>query len=225
MTDNNGRALFTWSGGKDSALALYDLQRAGTPPVHALLTTCTRGYERISMHGVREELLVSQAEALGLPLERVYISPQSSNEEYEANMEERLRALQAQGVGVVAFGDIFLEDLRRWREERLARLGLSALFPIWRHDTNELARRFIALGFRAVLACVDSQYLPESFAGREFDQGLLADLPEGVDPCGERGEFHTFVYDGPNFSRPVGWRRGEVVLREGRFYYCDLIPT
>jgi uncharacterized protein (TIGR00290 family) len=219
-----GQALFTWSGGKDSALALYEALKAGTK-VAALLTTVTKDYGRISMHGVREELLAAQAEAIGLPLEVVYIGVGCSNAGYEAAMAGRLERFRERGVSSVLFGDIFLEDLRLWREERLARLGLAGGFPIWKRDTAALAHRFIDLGFRAVLTCVDTWALPARFCGREFDEALLAELPPEVDPCGERGEFHTFVYAGPILSRPVQFRRGEVVMREGRFCFCDLRPA
>jgi uncharacterized protein (TIGR00290 family) len=215
--------LFTWSGGKDSALALYELRRAGGE-VAALLTTVTRDYGRVSMHGVRFELLERQAAAIGLPLEVVYIGKGADNAEYEAAMAERLGYHKEQGVSVVAFGDIFLEDLRRYREANLGRLGLKGVFPIWGRDTHELAASFLALGFKAVLTCVDTRVLGAAFAGREYDARLLAELPGGVDPCGENGEFHTFVYNGPLFREPVAWRRGEVVLREERFCYCDLVP-
>ncbi len=214
--------LFTWSGGKDSALALYEL---GVGRVAALLTTVTADYGRISMHGVREVLLERQAEALGLPLEKVFLSTRSSHEEYQARMAAALAGWNERGVQRVAFGDLFLEDVRRYREENLGRAGLEALFPLWGRETAALARRFIALGFRAVVTCVDSHSLGAEFAGRKFDARFLAGLPAGVDPCGERGEFHTFVWDGPLFRRPVAHRLGEVVLREGRFYYCDLLPA
>lgn len=215
--------LFTWSGGKDSALALHEL---GVGRVAALLTTVTEDYGRVSMHGVRSELLERQAEALGLPLETVYITRNSSNADYDAIMAAKLSRYRSQGVSAVAFGDIFLEDVRRYREENLGKVGMKALFPIWKRDTAELARDFLGLGFRAVVTCVDSTLLGRRFAGREFDAGFLAELPAGVDPCGERGEFHSFVYGGPIFRNIVAHNRnrGQVVLREG-FYYCDLLPA
>ncbi len=218
------KAIFCWSGGKDSALALHELQTAGTHEVVALLTTVTAGYDRISMHGVRRALLQAQAAAIGLPVREVAITQAASNGEYERAMGAALAAARAEGVTVCVFGDIFLEDLRRWREERLARVGLQGLFPIWRRDTRELIREFLARGFRTVVVCVDPRVMPSSFAGREIDEQFLRDLPVGVDPCGENGEFHTFTYDGPIFRAPVRWQHGAVVSREG-FIFCDLVPA
>jgi len=218
------KILFTWSGGKDSAMALWELQRADRC-IASLLTTLTAGYDRVSMHGVRTELLDRQARALSLPLEKVYIRQGAANEEYEARMADCLAAWSVRGVSAVAFGDIFLEDIRACREKNLAKAGMTALFPLWKQDTAELARRFVNLGFRAVITCVDSKHLDGAFAGRSYDEQFLADLPAAVDPCGENGEFHSFVYDGPNFRRPVAHRRGPVVLRDERFHFCDLTPV
>jgi uncharacterized protein (TIGR00290 family) len=192
--------------------------------IWALLTTITDGYDRISMHGVRNALLERQIESLGFPLRKVYISKDSSNQEYEAKIKDALLHYRAQGVSSVAFGDIFLEDLRRYREENLSRIGLKGIFPLWRRDTARLAQRFIDLGFKAVISCIDSKCLDKSFAGRVFDEQFLSELPSGVDPCGENGEFHSFVYDGPIFKSEISYEKGEVVLRDNRFYYCDLIP-
>ena len=214
--------LFCWSGGKDSAMALHTLLESGEARVAALLTTVTDGYERISMHGVRRELLWKQAESIGLPLHEVLIPPQCVNPVYEARMEEALQRFAAQGVQRVAFGDIFLEDLRAYRERNLARIGMTAIFPIWKRDTKQLAEDFCAKGFRAVAVCVDGKVLDRSFAGRELNAQFFRDLPAGADPCGENGEFHTFVFDGPIFNTPVRCATGEVVEREG-FYFCDLI--
>jgi uncharacterized protein (TIGR00290 family) len=217
------KALVSWSGGKDSALALHEA--AGAYDVVALLTTVTLGYDRVSMHGVRTALLERQTEVLGYPLEKTLISPACSNEEYEARMRTALETYRRAGVTHVICGDIFLEDVRRYREERLlAPLGLTGVFPLWRRDPAELARRFIALGFRAVLCCVDTTFVGLEWAGRVYDQTLLAELPPGVDPCGENGEFHSFVFDGPGFACPVGYRLGERLLRDNRFGYCDLLP-
>ena len=216
--------LMSWSGGKDSAMALYELGQADECEVLALLTTVTEGYERISMHGVREALLDRQAAALGLELCKVRIPRNSSMTEYETRMREALERYQARGVSSVVFGDIFLEDLRKDREDKLARIGMAASFPIWRRDTADLARAFVDAGFRAVITCVDTQMLDGEFAGRAYDLQLLRDLPEGVDPCGENGEFHSFVHDGPIFREPVGHRIGQVVLRDDRFCFCDLLP-
>jgi uncharacterized protein (TIGR00290 family) len=216
--------LLSWSGGKDSAMALYELQKSGEYRVASLLTTVTAGYDRISMHGVRRALLEEQAEALGLPLHKILISPKCANAEYEAKMAEALAHHQQNGVSGVAFGDIFLEDLRAYREQKLAPTGLQAIFPIWKRDTSELALSFIQLGFRAVVACLDLKRLDRSFAGAEINEEFLRRLPSGVDPCGENGEFHTFVFDGPNFRRPIPFTRGEVVERDG-FIFCDLVPA
>jgi uncharacterized protein (TIGR00290 family) len=216
-------ALVSWSGGKDSALALYELRR--TYDVAALLTTVTEEYDRISMHGVRTALLRAQAEALGLPLDVVGIPPRCSNATYEERLHAALGRWREQGVRAVICGDIFLEDVRRYREERLFREGLRGVFPLWGRPTAELARHFLGLGFRAVLCCVDTRVCPLAWAGRDYDEALLAELPPDADPCAENGEFHTFVHAGPLFRRPVPFTRGERVLRDGRFGYCDLLPT
>ena len=215
--------LFCWSGGKDSAIALFVLLQQQDVRVTALLTTVTEGYERISMHGVRRELLERQAESIGLPLHEVRIPPQCVNPIYEARMEVALRVHYVQGVRKVAFGDIFLEDLRAYREKNLARIGMTALFPIWKRDTRELIRFFHQQRFRAIAACVDIKVLDPSFAGRELDESFFRDLPPRADPCGENGEFHTFVFDGPIFQSPIPIRTGEVVNRDG-FVFCDLLP-
>ncbi len=215
--------LFCWSGGKDSALALYTLLRQNDVRIAALLTTVTEGYDRISMHGIRRELLRRQAESLHLPLHEVFIPPQCVNPIYEARMEEALRFFFEQGIRRVAFGDIFLQDLRVYREENLARVAMQALFPIWKRDTRELIREFHALHFRSVAVCIDSKVLDPSFAGRELDESFFTDLPPDVDPCGENGEFHTFVFDGPIFSRPIGFTLGETVQRDS-FIFRDLLP-
>jgi uncharacterized protein (TIGR00290 family) len=215
--------LFCWSGGKDSAMALHSLLQQRQFRVTALLTTVTEGYDRISMHGVRRELLVQQAESIGLPLHEVRIPPQCVNPIYEARMEHALRIFYEQGVRQVAFGDIFLEDLRAYRETNLARLGMTARFPIWKRDTHELIREFHANRFRAIAACIDPKILDSSFAGRELDNAFFRDLPPNADPCGENGEFHTLVFDGPIFRWPIPVRTGEVVHRDG-FVFCDLLP-
>jgi len=215
--------LFCWSGGKDSAMALHALQSAREYRVTALLTTVTEEYDRISMHGVRRVLLERQAASIGLPLHAVLIPPQCINATYEARMKEALSEHLARGVERVAFGDIFLEDLRVYREKNLAQLEMRALFPIWKRDTRELARDFVRNGFRAITVCVDPRVLDASFAGRVLDESFFADLPPGVDPCGENGEFHTFVFDGPVFRTPIHFRIGEKVMRDG-FYFCDLLP-
>ena len=216
--------LLSWSGGKDSALALYALRQDPRFRILALLTTVTEAYDRISMHGVRRALLEQQAACLGLPLEIVLISKDASNEEYEANMGRALEKYRQAGLSGVAFGDIFLEDLRHYREEKLSGMDLKGIFPLWKQDTRELAESFLRLGFRARLTCVDTQVLDGRFAGREYDRQLLTELPEGIDPCGENGEFHSFVSAGPVFDCEIAYTLGEKVLRENRFTYCDLLP-
>lgn len=216
----------SWSGGKDSSLALAALQRDPAFTVVALVTSVTRDYDRVSIHGVRRALLDAQAAALQLPLVEVSLAPVSSNESYELAFGEAMHRLQAQYAGVrrVAFGDLFLEDVRGYREALLMRSGLEAVFPLWGQDTRALAESFIDDRFEAHLVCVDTTQLDGSFAGRRFDRQLLRDLPASVDPCGECGEFHTFVSDGPVFRTRVPIVRGEVVLRDERFAYCDLLP-
>lgn len=217
------RILVSWSGGKDSALALHETLKTGRYEIAALLTTVTKDYDRISMHGVRRALLEQQVLSLGFPLEKVLISPNSSNEEYETRMKGALEKYRDGGVSSVVFGDLFLEDIRKYREERLGRLDMSGIFPLWKKDTTKLARTFLERGFRAVICCVDAQTLDGKFVGREFDERFLSDLPATVDPCGENGEFHSFVYEGPIFARPIHPIRGEIVLRDDRFWYCDLL--
>jgi uncharacterized protein (TIGR00290 family) len=216
--------FFSWSGGKDSSLALYEIQKAATHRVAGLLTTITEGYDRISMHGVRCALLEQQAEALGLPLRKIMIPKDSSNAIYESRMRALLEEGLGEGIDTVAFGDIFLEDLKLYRENNLAQLGMKGLFPIWKRDTTELARTFIRLGFKAALACVDSAILDPSFAGRPYDESLLRDLPPNVDPCGENGEFHSFAFDGPIFKHRVNHTVGEVVQRD-HYCFCDFVPV
>lgn len=218
------KVLFAWSGGKDSVFALYEIRKKPDIEILALLTTVTEEYDRISMHGVRRTLLEEQAESIGLPLEKVLISPHSTNTEYAARMEEVLTCYSAKDVSAVVFGDIFLEDLRQYREGNLAKVGMHGIYPIWGRETSQLTRDFINLGFKAVVTCVDSQAIDGSFAGRAFDEQFLRDLPPTADPCGENGEFHSFVHDGPIFRLPILHTRGEVVLRDNRFYFCDLIP-
>ena len=217
------RVLLSWSGGKDSALALREIERSGECEIAALLTTVTDATGRIGMHAVRRELVGRQAESLGLPLRELVVPPLPANDVYEAAMRGVLQEFAASGVRRVAFGDLFLEDIRAYREGMLAGLGLRGLYPVWGRDTSALVREFLDVGFRAVLVCVDVEVLDASFAGRELDRALLAELPEGVDPCGENGEFHTFVFDGPGFRTPVAFERGDV-RRESSFAFCDLVP-
>lgn len=239
------KIIFCWSGGKDSALALHRLQVEGRYEVVALLTTCNDHFQRVSMHGVRLELLEQQAAAIGIPLEKVFVSQRSSNEEYQQKMSACLLAHKARGVTACAFGDIFLEDLRRWREENLARIGLRGIFPLWKIDSGELMREFIARAFGSVICCANDAYLGEEAVGRNLDAAFIASLPAGVDPCGENGEFHSFAFAGPVFKRPVKFKVGEKVYRPvevthpgdstdvcpsgpGRtkgFWFCDLLPS
>jgi uncharacterized protein (TIGR00290 family) len=217
--------VLSWSGGKDSTAVLHEIRRSGEWEIAALLTTVTSGYDRVSVHGVRRTLLETQARSLGLPLATVEISPRAGNDEYQQRTSDALEAFREQEIRTVLFGDLFLEDVRRYREELLASLGMTAVFPLWGRDTRVLAEDFQAWDYRAVLTCVDAHVLHPDFAGREFDAALLRDLPEGVDPCGENGEFHTFVYDGPLFSEPVRWTHGERVRRDERWEFCDLVPA
>ena len=216
--------VLSWSGGKDSALALDALSRDPTVEVVGLLTSVTRGYDRISVHGVRRSMLEAQVERLGLPLFEITLDPGSTNDAYEAAFHSALEQIRSTmpEVAHIAFGDLFLEDVRAYRERLLAGSGFEPLFPIWGEDTSSIARRFIANGFSARLVCVDTTQLSADFAGREFDSELLADLPASVDPCGERGEFHTFVSAGPPFSAAIPYVVGERVLRDDRFMFCDI---
>ena len=218
------KVILSWSGGKDSTLALYKIKRDPAYRVVSLLTTINEQYDRISLHGVRRELLELQAEALGFPLDKVWVSNNGTNDEYEAKMRQALAEHLNAGVSGVVFGDIFLEDLKKYREEKLLSVGLKGIFPLWQKNSFDLACTFIYLGFKAVVTCVDTQVLDAAFGGREYDEQFLVDLSEGVDPCGENGEFHSFVYDGPIFHRPVGFHTGEQVLKHDRFFFCDLIP-
>ncbi|MDQ6625125.1 MAG: adenine nucleotide alpha hydrolase [Verrucomicrobiota bacterium] len=217
--------VMSWSGGKDSAVALHELRSGGDYDVVALLTTVSEEHRRISHHGVREELLDAQAAAIGLPIEKVYLpsgpAGGCSNEVYEAITAAAFRRFSERGVEVVAYGDLFLEDLRQWREASIARAGMRAVFPIWGRETRMLAREVIRDGYRAYISCVEGTL--EQFVGRLYDEKFVAALPAGVDPCGENGEFHSFVFDGPPFARPVAVTVGETVIRDGR-YYADLLP-
>lgn len=235
------KIAFNWSGGKDSALALHYLLQSGEYAIDTLLTTLSEQHERISMHGVRRSLLQAQAKALGLPLREIMLPEAPDMSAYNAVMAEVMEELRAKDIRQGAFGDIFLEDLRKYREERMAAAGMEALFPLWKLDTRDLIVEFIGLGFKTVVVCVDGRLLDASFAGRVIDAAFLADLPDGIDPCGENGEFHTFVFDGPIFKEPVPYHLGETVYREydipraeddpedtpakAGFYFKDLIPV
>lgn len=215
--------LLSWSSGKDSAFALGEIRKSSDYEVIGLLTTVTRPFDRVSMHGVREALLERQAEAVTLPLWKVPLPHPCSNDEYERRMGSILGRARSLGIRHVAFGDLFLEDIRSYREDRMKAVGMECLFPLWHRETSALAREMIAAGVRARICCLDPRKLDRSFAGREFDSGFLEALPVGVDPCGERGEFHTFVTSAPGFREPVAVQVGETVEREG-FVFTDLVP-
>jgi len=213
----------SWSGGKDSCLALYEVQQSHEYQVAALLTTITEDYGRISMHGVRCELLEKQVAAFGLPLHRILISKDATNQEYETKFIAACDSYFDKGIDSIIFGDLFLEDIRRYRDELLARHNLRGIYPVWLRNTTELINKFIKLGFKAIVTCVDAKALGPEFAGQLIDNDFVSSLPPHVDPCGENGEFHTFVFDGPNFKQPVRFSKGEIVQREG-FWFCDLLP-
>jgi uncharacterized protein (TIGR00290 family) len=216
------KAFLSWSSGKDSAYALCETRRLGLADVAGVLTTISEAYDRVAMHGVRSSLLDRQIASLGLPALKVGLPSPCSNEIYEARFAQACVQLKSQGVRHIVFGDLYLEDIRAYRERQLAALGMSPIFPLWRRNTAALAREMIASGLEAHLVCVDPRRLDRSFAGRRFDAALLADLPPGVDPCGENGEFHTVVSAGPMFTAPIAVRVGEVVEREG-FVFADVL--
>ena len=240
-------AVFNWSGGKDSALCLHRISILKEYSVSYLLTSVNKQYRRISMHGVRVELLEQQAASIGIPLVKMLMPEMPDMKTYETIMKETLVRFKNEGTGVCIFGDIFLEDLRAYRENKLAEMDLKAIFPLWKIPTNQLVREFIALGFKAVIVCVNDKFLGKDFVGRKIDDSFLADLPNSVDPCGEYGEFHSFVYDGPIFKKPVAFELGEIVYRKYQpsqhdddseyncsnksapfssgFWYCDLLPV
>ncbi len=219
------KAIMSWSGGKDSTMALCEVRRAGGWEIEGLLTTITRDYDRVCMHGVRTALLEQQAAALELPLEKIYLDANGSQEAYETKMRTYLAGCRERGIQAVIFGDLFLQDVRQYRERHLAQAGVEPVFPLWGQDTRALAERFLDAGFQAIITCVDLRALPQGFVGRRYDRAFLADLPAETDPCGERGEFHSFVYDGPLFRSPVPFQTGRTVVRENRFAYLDLIPS
>ncbi|MCG9792725.1 Dph6-related ATP pyrophosphatase [Flavobacterium algicola] len=238
------KALFNWSSGKDSAIALYKILQNPEIEISCLLTSVNKQFQRISMHGVRVELLQQQAKSIGIPLEIMTVPEMPTMEVYESVMKETLLKLKENGITHSIFGDIFLEDLRSYREEKLASLNMTALFPLWKRDTNDLINEFLSLGFKTIVVCVNEKYLDKSFVGRIIDHDFINDLPENVDACGENGEFHTFTFDGPIFSTPVNFKIGEIVYRkyekptaqkasntacntddsafEFGFWYCDL---
>jgi len=219
------KAIMSWSGGKDSAMALYEVRRAGDWEIAGLLTTITQDYDRVCMHGVRTALLEQQAAALGLPLDKIYLGANESQEGYDAKMQTYLAGCRERDIHAVIFGDLFLQDVRQYRERNLSKVGMEAVFPLWGQDTRAMADRFLHAGFQAIITCVDLQTLTRGFVGRRYDPAFLADLPPEADPCGERGEFHSFVYDGPLFHSPVPFQTGRTVVRENRLAYLDLIPS
>lgn len=229
--------FFNWSGGKDSALALYHLLQDQHYSIGTLLTSINSTHDRISMHGVRRDLLLQQAEAIGLPLRLLELPDQPDMDIYEQTLQTVTQDLQNQGYTHAAFGDIFLEDLRQYRENQLVRVNMQAVFPLWKRDTRELLHEFVDLGFKTIIVCINDRFLSADFAGRVIDRDFLKDLPADVDPCGENGEFHSFVFDGPIFKKPVPFTLGEKVYRtyaspdhtntataHTGFWYCDLLP-
>ena len=217
------KVILAWSGGKDSAMSLYEIQSSGKYEIVSLLTTINQDYDRVSMHGVRRTLVEQQALSLGLPMEKVLVPKSCSNEEYEARMGEVLTRFKQDGITQVVFGDIFLEWVKEYREANLSKLGMKGIFPIWGRDTAELTRSFITLGFQAVITCVDTKVLAQRFLGRMLDGQFLAELPSSIDPGGENGEFHSFVFAGPVFKDRIAYTLGETVQRDS-FYFCDLLP-
>lgn len=215
------KVLLSWSSGKDSAWSLHRLRQTPDIEIVGLLTTFNREFDRVAMHAVRRTLVDAQAGATGLPLRAIPLPWPCSNQQYESIMAEVCQNARAEGVDAIAFGDLFLADIRAYREKQLAGTGLEPLFPLWEIPTGRLAREMIAGGLRARLTCVDPRVLPREFAGREFDTKLIDALPPGVDPCGENGEFHSFVYDGPMFTYPLAIKTGEIVERDG-FVFADL---
>ena len=238
------KAFFNWSGGKDSALALYHAQKDEQYSIERLLTNINGKHRRISMHGVREELLELQAEAIGLPLQKIILPEEPSMREYENRMKETMEEFYKENFTHAFFGDIFLEDLKKYREEQLAKVSITPVFPLWKRNTVELLHEFIDLGFKTILVCTKAELLPHEFAGRIIDKDFLKDLPKNVDACGENGEFHSFVFDGPIFKKPVDIKIGEKVFKEYQtpkdekdncftkpkpssmgFWFCDLLPA
>jgi len=219
------KVIVAWSGGKDSTLALYEILKSGSCKVLELLTTMTKDYDRISIHGIRRVLLEQQANALRFPLEKMFITKSASDAEYESKLLQVFWRHRDNGIFSVVFGDIFLEDVRKYRERILMKVGVNGIFPLWKRSTKELGRTFIALGFKAIITSIDTNFLGKDFVGRDYDEQFLSDIPENVDPCGENGEFHSFVYDGPIFHERVPFKKGENVLRKNRFYFCDLLSV
>ena len=217
------KVILSWSGGKDSAISLFEIQKGGKYEVVSLLTTINQDYDRVSMHGVRRALVEQQAYLLGLPMEKVFVPKSCSDEEYESKMSEVLTRFKDDGIAQVVYGDVFLEWVKTYRGNNLSKLGMKGIFPIWGRDTIELTRSFITLGFQAVITCVDTKVLDKSFLGRTLNNHFLTELPPNVDPGGENGEFHSFVFDGPIFKKRIDYALGESVQRDS-FCFCDLLP-
>jgi uncharacterized protein (TIGR00290 family) len=218
------KILVSWSGGKDSVLSLNEILKDEKLEINALLTVFTSDYDRVSMHGIRRIMLEKQVENLGYFLEKIFISKNASDKDYKSQMVSILQKYESNGVRSVVFGDMFLEDVRKYREENLSKISMTGLFPLWKKDTFQLAKQFIKLGFKSIVTCIDSKRLSKDFVGRMFDKEFLSALPSNVDPMGENGEFHSFVFDGPLFKRRVKFELGEIVFRDERFYFCDLLP-
>ncbi len=218
------KVIVSWSGGKDSALSLYEIERSGHYQVVSLLTSISEQYDRVSMHGVGREMLERQAQALGLPLIEIPLPGDCSEEEYESRLLDILGQVKADGITHVVFGDIFLEWIKEYREKNLARVGMTPVLPLWGRKTAELSRSFVALGFKAVITCVDTKVMPGSFLGRVFDEQFLAELPPGVDPNGENGEFHSFVFAGPIFRESIPYTQGRTVFRDS-CGFRDVLPV
>lgn len=237
------KAVISWSGGKDSMLALYYARQQGTN-IQALLTSVNKSYDRISMHGVRKALLIQQATCLQVPLHTIELPEEPGMQEYEDALNKTYSVFKSEGFNQVIFGDIFLEDLKSYREIQLVNHGLRGIFPLWKIDTGQLMREFISLGFKAIVVCVNAKFMDKSFCGRIIDESFIKDLPQNADVCGENGEFHTFVFDGPIFNKPVPFTKGEIVYKKYAapkqpgedcflpvipetygFYFCDLLPN
>ncbi|HME54013.1 MAG TPA: diphthine--ammonia ligase [Candidatus Lokiarchaeia archaeon] len=216
------KVVISWSGGKDSALALQSIILGCQYEIASLMTTVNAAYGRINMHGVRRSLLQQQATSLGIPLLEILLPLNITNEAYGSIMGREMRRLKEANIRKVVFGDLFLEDVRKYREENLKKVGMEAVFPLWGRPTRDVVEQFLQAGFKAIVTCVDTTQLDGSFAGLEINADFLANLPVGVDPCGENGEFHTFVFDGPIFSTPVQFSNGDIVLRDDRFMFADL---
>lgn len=220
------KTIISWSGGKDSAYALYKVKEEGKLRISGLLTTLSKKYGRSSMHGIRSELIELQANALGIRLEKIFLPPNCSNGDYEKIMQRTLKRYKNQGLESIVFADIFLEEVRNYREGNLKTAGFKGHWPLWKEGSNKILRRFLNNGFKATVVCVDGEKLGRSFAGRKLDRKFLNELPPDIDPGGENGEYHTFVWDGPIFNRPIQFKKGEIVERKigGKtFYYCDII--